>query len=450
MDISAAASKPSINKRLFYDELSPKDAFGLVIGLVILFAAFLTVPMLSLDQNEAYKILKKFYDENCITYTIIVTIFDFAIVFGIYYVIKIWYIKKYKNFLYLDEVYAKYEAFLSGAKEVFIFAGDLSFLTESAIQLKLIKKLGSKCNILCERLDQNPDEKKLVPLYKELYESKVKIRSYPLDVGKSLKKFRGQIRVDASQVRKSLFMQKNGDNDFSPIDIGNQYVTDLILKEFEATFKNGRNPIIKYIIFDLGGVYFKGDFDEDFLKPVNNMLKTKKIKNERNFKLVLDKGLNLGKCDITDWVQRNIPRSLTDEEKEAIKDKWANTWYPHPQMVKLAEALSHDYSLCVMSNLDRENGEAYIEKGYLSIFQTRSFLSYQMGITKPDPDLYKEMLKRLDAEAYQCLLIDDHETNIMVAKDLGFNTIQFQNKTDNIQKLIDLLKDIDIHVNIKE
>ncbi len=47
-------------------------------------------------------------------------------------------------------------------------------------------------------------------------------------------------------------------------------------------------------------------------------------------------------------------------------------------------------------------------------------------LVKPDPRIYARLLERIGRPAGECLFIDDSLTNLAVARELGFTTIQFE------------------------
>ena len=53
-------------------------------------------------------------------------------------------------------------------------------------------------------------------------------------------------------------------------------------------------------------------------------------------------------------------------------------------------------------------------------------LSGEEGIAKPDPRIFQLLLDRIGRPAGECLLIDDSQKNIQVARELGFRAIRFQ------------------------
>lgn len=53
-------------------------------------------------------------------------------------------------------------------------------------------------------------------------------------------------------------------------------------------------------------------------------------------------------------------------------------------------------------------------------------ISGEVGLVKPDQAIFNLLLERIGRPAGECLFIDDHERNIHAARELGFQTIQFQ------------------------
>ena len=51
--------------------------------------------------------------------------------------------------------------------------------------------------------------------------------------------------------------------------------------------------------------------------------------------------------------------------------------------------------------------------------------SFKEGIVKPDPEIYKTLLRRYDLKAEECVFIDDTEENVRSAEKLGFSGIVF-------------------------
>jgi putative hydrolase of the HAD superfamily len=65
-------------------------------------------------------------------------------------------------------------------------------------------------------------------------------------------------------------------------------------------------------------------------------------------------------------------------------------------------------------------------------------LSYKVGCSKPEAEIYREVLKRAGKPASDCLFVDDLECNIQAAAALGMHTIHFRGVADLKQKLTEL------------
>ncbi len=57
-------------------------------------------------------------------------------------------------------------------------------------------------------------------------------------------------------------------------------------------------------------------------------------------------------------------------------------------------------------------------------------LSGEAGVAKPDPEIYRVLLRKLDREAGDCLFIDDMDKNLHAAKGLGFDVLHFRSVED--------------------
>jgi 2-haloacid dehalogenase len=83
-------------------------------------------------------------------------------------------------------------------------------------------------------------------------------------------------------------------------------------------------------------------------------------------------------------------------------------------------------SLYALSNWSVEKYELIRPRyRFLDYFQT-VLISGSVGVAKPDPKIFKLLLDKIDREAADCLIIDDAQTNISTAQELGFRTIHFQ------------------------
>ncbi len=91
----------------------------------------------------------------------------------------------------------------------------------------------------------------------------------------------------------------------------------------------------------------------------------------------------------------------------------------------------YDLDFCILSNTN-ELHYAEIYRRWPGIFMNciKSWLSYELGCRKPEPQIYEIVLKDLQAMgigAYECIFVDDLEGNVRAAKEAGIaSSIQFE------------------------
>jgi HAD superfamily hydrolase (TIGR01549 family) len=64
-----------------------------------------------------------------------------------------------------------------------------------------------------------------------------------------------------------------------------------------------------------------------------------------------------------------------------------------------------------------------------------SVFSAEIGIAKPDPDIYLKVLEKIGVTAAEAVFIDDFEHNIDAAIKLGINGIHFKNRDQVLREL---------------
>ena len=85
-----------------------------------------------------------------------------------------------------------------------------------------------------------------------------------------------------------------------------------------------------------------------------------------------------------------------------------------------------------------------IEKaGLLPIYTLLSgyILSSEVGVVKPEPEIYQKLLKKYGIEPTESVFIDDIQANLDTAAELGFETILAERESDNILAMQDLLQE---------
>lgn len=194
--------------------------------------------------------------------------------------------------------------------------------------------------------------------------------------------------------------------------------------------------MIKAIIFDIGGVVLPKRIEEVYLKLVNDL----GIDNDsfEDFRKNYDfSGILKG--------EDSIEKFLKDVEKKFslevnIIEKWKKIYVDSMpidnEVVNVIKKLKKNYITPSLSNTSKLHAEINRKRGVFSYFQP-ALNSCDLGLMKPEKEIYNLILDRLNLKPEECIFIDDRESHIDSAKKLGFKTILFK---DSQQLLSDLNK----------
>ncbi len=111
-----------------------------------------------------------------------------------------------------------------------------------------------------------------------------------------------------------------------------------------------------------------------------------------------------------------------------------------PGAEKALEALSKHYRLCLATNSDHavEWTEETLKRLEIRNYFECTVNSFQLGVAKPDPQFYREMLKRLaHVHASECVMVgDQYENDILAAKDVGLNAVWLCNDAQEVDSVL--------------
>ena len=201
---------------------------------------------------------------------------------------------------------------------------------------------------------------------------------------------------------------------------------------------------IKNIIFDLGNVIIKIDSK----RTVNAMKELGFDNFEESYPL-------LRQSDLFDFLEKGL---ITPEKFHAdlqahfnhqvssakIDDAWNAMLLDFPKKrIKLLQNLKSKYRLFLLSNTNIIHYHKYNQdlKGQYgielkSLFE-KVYYSFDMGMRKPDLEVFKYVIKDSNLKPIETLFVDDSAENIESANKLGLKTlfIDVSKGDDIIQKL---------------
>jgi putative hydrolase of the HAD superfamily len=181
------------------------------------------------------------------------------------------------------------------------------------------------------------------------------------------------------------------------------------------------------IIFDLGEVILNVDPSE-----VREVMKAKGVTNIDQLHLELFEngiylGLETGKVSPEEFrssIKKIVDVKLTDQE---IDEAWnAMLLDIPPERIKFMTRLKSRYRLYLLSNtnpIHYDHYDKYFRDTFdypsLNTFFTKAWYSHLLGIRKPDPEIFKMILKDGQLNPAETAFIDDLKENTDAAASLG-------------------------------
>lgn len=190
--------------------------------------------------------------------------------------------------------------------------------------------------------------------------------------------------------------------------------------------------MIKNIVFDLGGVLIDWNPEYVFLKEFRgdrekmnwffNTICTSSWNEEQDAGYSIEKATN--------------ERVAMFPKHERLIRMYYGEWeqmlgFEHTETVEILRRLhdSKEHSIYSLTNWSNETFPVALKKfPFLSWFKG-ILVSGDVGLKKPDPEIYKLLLDRYGLEANACVFIDDRTENVKAASALGFSGIVFKNHT---------------------
>ncbi len=184
--------------------------------------------------------------------------------------------------------------------------------------------------------------------------------------------------------------------------------------------------MITTVIFDVGGV-LKTETDAAIRRDVMKTLGISAETLEMPWKTLTDK-LGRGQIQEKDfWPQlhhlTSARNSLPDES--LLMREYVNGHHVNEAVMSIVGRLGRaGYATAVLSNTIASHANFNHEQGVYNGFNV-VMLSHEMGLRKPDPEMFKLALETLGVTADRAVLVDDAQKNIAGAQAVGMHGILF-------------------------
>lgn len=119
---------------------------------------------------------------------------------------------------------------------------------------------------------------------------------------------------------------------------------------------------------------------------------------------------------------------------EEVKDLWLKHYLqlakPNQEVLNIIRKLRKKHKVYLVSNTTEMSNICNSKTGIYNFFDDL-FMSYQLGIKKPDPEIYQKVISSIGLKPGECIFIDDDPKNLVPARQMGITTVLFNVLTDS-------------------
>jgi putative hydrolase of the HAD superfamily len=179
---------------------------------------------------------------------------------------------------------------------------------------------------------------------------------------------------------------------------------------------------INHVVFDLGKVLVGFSYQQ-FLPLLRQHGATFKDIDDFAEQVALVR-YELGQSSSTEFLQ-GINKLLSTPLPEAeLHQHWCGIFSPIPQMLDLVRQLKSQRQIYLISNTGEIHWQYLCERFALKELFTDLFASFEVGIMKPAPEIYRLAEQRFGFKAEEAVFIDDRAENVAGALACGWQGIQ--------------------------
>ena len=197
---------------------------------------------------------------------------------------------------------------------------------------------------------------------------------------------------------------------------------------------------IKAVIWDMGGVLLRTE-DQSFRH---------KLADEMNVSL---RDLYTAVFDSESAAKATIGEISAEQHWDSVRthfnlddqqlDRFIEMFFEGDQLdTVLMDFIQSLRPKCITALLSNAwtNAREFLSQQYSLLgFFDYALFSAEIGVAKPDPDIYKHLLGLMSMEPRNAIFIDDMAENVEAARKLGIKGIQFRNREQVLKELGRLL-----------
>jgi glucose-1-phosphatase len=199
--------------------------------------------------------------------------------------------------------------------------------------------------------------------------------------------------------------------------------------------------MINTIIFDFGDIFINLD-KKATIDGLKNLGLKEWNEDLDHLNIQFEKG-NISREEFLTGFQKQLPNASIEE----ILKAWNAILTDFPlYRLEFLQMLSQKYRLFLLSNTDSIHINTFEQRVGTSFYSDfyqcfeKVYFSFEMGMRKPDSEIYLTLLNRHELQAKRTLFIDDKKENTDAAQALGIHVWNLQVGKEDVVDLFE--KDI--------
>lgn len=196
---------------------------------------------------------------------------------------------------------------------------------------------------------------------------------------------------------------------------------------------------IATLLWDVGGVLLTNGWDTASRQRAVEQFDLDWDSYEERHQGVVEE-FETGRLRLDAYIERVVRPDEHGVDRESFRDFMLSRSRLHPECaLDLVDRLAGSEGLLQVT-LNNESLDLNLHR--IAEFDLRGrfvafFSSCFLGVKKPDPGIYRKALWIAQRDAEECLFVDDRESNLEPARDLGMRTILFEDHASLAAQLED-------------
>lgn len=199
--------------------------------------------------------------------------------------------------------------------------------------------------------------------------------------------------------------------------------------------------MITDILFDLGNVLVPLDWSRAYVRlmpflpeSTAELLRTDRPAFERNI-ATLSLELETGRRTFREFYRAVMDTTGVRMTEDRFHFIWCDIFSVDYDTVALARRMARRYRTWLLSNTSEAHYQWIRDRFPGIAFYRAAALSYELGVMKPSPLYFAEVVRRFDIDPACAVFIDDLAENVEGAVRAGFHGIVFRGTADLVRAL---------------